>query len=616
MPLYSAPVGDTITVNADLAGAQERPQIVPLTGGGHAVLWHDTSPGGRTVTEARIFAADGTPLAPESSVLDDILRAQSPFAAIADAAGGVLAVDTTRSLDVGGDIEAQTVDSAGGAVGDPIVVNTLTSSIQRMPDAARLANGSAVVVWESLAVEGTFADLGISARSLTAGGTGGAEIRVNTTTSGDQTAPQVASLAGGGFVTVWNGPEGVYGQRFDAAGAATGSEFRIDSVPPGELPAGGVHVEGLGGGGFLTVWNQAVGGTPRYFGQVFDASGARAGGTIAVSTTTEHDVSGPPSITALSSGGALVAWGSNGLAGGVHPPGFYMQRITADGRLEGGETLLYDSTGIQSFDVTLVALPDGDVLAAWSAVSPDDGRGDIQVQYVITAGEIDGTDAADRLRGADGADRIRGFGGDDTILGFDGADTLIGGAGHDSILGGESASDLRDVIYGGDGNDVIDGGYGNDELRGDAGNDYIAGGFGADTVIGGTGDDTLTGSAFGDLIFGGDGFDFINGGFGSDRVNGGAGGDRLFHLGIADHGNDWIQDYSSAEGDVLVYGGSATRSQFQVNVTTTPTAGADTVQEAFVIYRPTGQILWALVDGDGQDAINLSLGGQVFDLMG
>ena len=67
-----------------------------------------------------------------------------------------------------------------------------------------------------------------------------------------------------------------------------------------------------------------------------------------------------------------------------------------------------------------------------------------------------------------------------------------------------------------------------------------------------TDDDTLTGSAFGDEIFGGDGFDFINGGFGSDRVNGGAGGDRLFHLGIADHGSDWIQDFSNAEGDVLV----------------------------------------------------------------
>ncbi|MDO6800692.1 calcium-binding protein [Shimia thalassica] len=177
------------------------------------------------------------------------------------------------------------------------------------------------------------------------------------------------------------------------------------------------------------------------------------------------------------------------------------------------------------------------------------------------------------------------------------------------------------MIYGGAGNDSIDGGYGNDELRGDAGNDTIAGGFGAGTVIGGTGNDILTGSAFGDQIFGGDGDDFINGGFGFDLLNGGADADRFFHIGIADHGSDWVQDYNAAEGDVLQIGiGGAARSQFQVNSTHTATAagersGDDDIEEAFVIYRPTGQILWALVDGAGQSSINLRIGGNVFDLM-
>ena len=70
------------------------------------------------------------------------------------------------------------------------------------------------------------------------------------------------------------------------------------------------------------------------------------------------------------------------------------------------------------------------------------------------------------------------------------------------------------------------------------------------TVIGGVGDDVLTGSALSDEIFGGDGNDFVNGGFGHDRVNGGDDGDRFFHIGVADHGSDWIQDYDAAEGDV------------------------------------------------------------------
>ncbi|MEQ9696149.1 hypothetical protein WNE31_18315, partial [Shimia sp. SDUM112013] len=123
------------------------------------------------------------------------------------------------------------------------------------------------------------------------------------------------------------------------------------------------------------------------------------------------------------------------------------------------------------------------------------------------------------------------------------------------------------------------------------------------------------------MIFGGDGDDFVNGGFGHDLVNGGTGGDRFFHIGVLGHGSDWIQDYDAAEGDILQFGnGSATRSQFQVNFTHTTNAagersGDDSTEEAFVIYRPTGQIMWALVDGGGQDSINLQIGGELFELL-
>ncbi|ETX26663.1 calcium-binding protein [Roseivivax isoporae] len=202
------------------------------------------------------------------------------------------------------------------------------------------------------------------------------------------------------------------------------------------------------------------------------------------------------------------------------------------------------------------------------------------------------------------------------LQGHTGSDTLIGSAGADDLQGGATPDDLRDVSYGGAGNDMIDGGYGNDDLHGGAGADTIAGGFGADTVIGNGGDDVITGGAFSDLLFGGDGMDFVNGGFGSDRVNGGAGADRFFHAGSEGHGSDWIRDFFHAEGDTLVWGGGAAREdQFQVNIATTPGAGDAHVEEAFVIHRPTGQILWALVDGAGEDGLMLQIGGASYDLL-
>ena len=225
----------------------------------------------------------------------------------------------------------------------------------------------------------------------------------------------------------------------------------------------------------------------------------------------------------------------------------------------------------------------------------------------------------DLLCGGAGNDSLDGGTGADTVRGGDGLDTLLGGEGNDSILGGETTADLRDVIYGGAGNDTIDGGYGNDSVSGDDGNDSLDGNFGADTLIGNAGNDTLNGGPLADLLFGGPGDDFLNGGFGSDRLNGGAGADHFYHFGIASHGSDWIQDYSTVEGDVLQFGNAAAKAtQFQVNYAETPGAGAAGVAEAFVIYKPTGQIVWALVDGAAQQHIELQIGSSpvLHDLLG
>ena len=211
---------------------------------------------------------------------------------------------------------------------------------------------------------------------------------------------------------------------------------------------------------------------------------------------------------------------------------------------------------------------------------------------------------------------LNGLAGDDSLIGSSGADTLIGGDGNDTIKGSDTDTDLRDAIYGGDGNDEISGAHGNDELRGDNGNDTIDGGFGVDTVIGGNGNDVLSGGAFSDVVFGGNGNDFINGGFGSDRLNGGEGADQFFHIGVEGHGSDWIQDFSNTQDDILVFGNTAASiDDFQVNFAETDGAGDSGTHEAFVIYKPTGQIMWALVDGGDQDQIHLRIDGTDYDLL-
>jgi Ca2+-binding RTX toxin-like protein len=301
-----------------------------------------------------------------------------------------------------------------------------------------------------------------------------------------------------------------------------------------------------------------------------------------------------------------------------------LQRDVIDG-LGGNDTI----TGLDGND-TLTGGDGDDVMDGGPGTDTMTGGAGDDVMIGGTGDDtLDGGAGADLIRGGVGNDLIHagpsdgrlgdtvfGESGNDTIYGSDGADSLNGQHDDDIIYGGVTENDLADTISGGVGDDWIDAGYGNDLCYGSWGDDTILGGFGADTLVGQVGDDLISGGALSDLIFGGDGNDFLNGGFGSDRLNGGAGADRFFHLGVADHGSDWIQDYDAAAGDVLMFGGAgATRAQFQVNTTETANAGTAGVDEAFVIHRPTGQILWALVDGGAQGAINIQIGAQIFDLL-
>jgi hypothetical protein len=62
----------------------------------------------------------------------------------------------------------------------------------------------------------------------------GSEFKVNTHTENYQAQTSVSGLGGGGFVVTWESVQdgsfqGVYGQRYSAAGARVGSEFRVNT---------------------------------------------------------------------------------------------------------------------------------------------------------------------------------------------------------------------------------------------------------------------------------------------------------------------------------------------------------------------------------------------------
>lgn len=214
-----------------------------------------------------------------------------------------------------------------------------------------------------------------------------------------------------------------------------------------------------------------------------------------------------------------------------------------------------------------------------------------------------------------GADVLTGNGAANVLQSGDGMDTVQGASGDDQILAGADAADKHDLAHGGAGNDTVNGGSGNDWVYGDDGADSLVAGQGADTLNGGTGNDTLLCGAWGDALFGGDGNDVLNGGLGHDQETGGAGADQFVHDLSDTLGGDWIADYSASQGDVLVFtGATASAQDFSVQ-TLSAGAGAPGVDEVEIVYTPTGQVIWTLVDGAAQAQIWVQSGGQSFDLL-
>ena len=86
----------------------------------------------------------------------------------------------------------------------------------------------------------------------------GAEFLINTHTSNNQQSPSVTSLADGGFVVTWmsynqdGSSWGIYGQRYAADGAASGSEFLINTHTSSNQQS--PSVTSLADGGFVVTW--------------------------------------------------------------------------------------------------------------------------------------------------------------------------------------------------------------------------------------------------------------------------------------------------------------------------------------------------------------------------
>ncbi|HWR04557.1 MAG TPA: cadherin-like domain-containing protein, partial [Humidesulfovibrio sp.] len=626
------------------------PSVAALSGGRFVVAWAAADADGYGVW-CNVFDAGGNPLGQERRVNTWTEKDQSHVSVSSLSGGGyVVAWASEGQNGPYTSIQAQRFDDAGVPQGGEFRVNASAQSENLMPVVTGMADGGFMIAWSGYQADGD--NWGACARRFDASGIAqGGDILLNTTSQDIQSMPQIASLAGGHFVAVWQSnlqdgsSTGVYAQIFDSKGGKIGGELQINTWT--DDYQGAPQVVTLAGGGFVVAWTSYFEDMSYHgiYARRFGEDGSPLGPEFIVN---EDDRAGSqlyPRLAALPDGGFAVSWASynNALVN--------QRSFLADGTPTSSFVTRGSFNGTEYAAPTLAALDNGETVVVWQTAAtqtaPTELRAQISGQYgssfasMYLSGSdgndtLQGAEAADILRGRQGRDMLSGGAGDDILDGGAGADTLSGGAGEDTASykysgqavqvnllsglaqGGDAEGDSlqsienvqgsgfgdtltgdaganrleggagADSLYGGAGDDtlvidradldsgILDGGEGLDTLRvvedgggyvlklagrgieqafgsngadtiigdgqhnglhGGAGADVLSGAGGNDTLDGGAGNDALSGDDGADVLTGGEGMDYLSGGEGADSLSGGAGDDVL--LGGA--GNDTLR---------------------------------------------------------------------------
>jgi hypothetical protein len=258
--------------------------------------------------------------------------------------------------------------------GSEFVVNTFTTLFQRVPSVAADASGDFVVVWHSRPQDGSGYGI-FGQRFNTAGAPRGIEFQVNTYTTGYQRYPRVASSASGRFVVVWQSAGqdgsgyGIRARRYDTTGASLGAEIPVNAYTTGAQTKPSVAVDAAGN--FVVAWTSAGqdGNLEGVFARRFNAAGGAVGGEFQVNTTT-FSVQSYPAVAWRPGGGFVVVWSSFS-QDYLNSWAVIGRRFNAAGQAEGAEFVVNGYTTSEQLLPSVTPAGNGELVVAWQSYTQD-----------------------------------------------------------------------------------------------------------------------------------------------------------------------------------------------------------------------------------------------------
>jgi Ca2+-binding RTX toxin-like protein len=370
-----ATVGSEILVNTTTAGQQLDAMITMLTDGRFVVAWEDLSSGTSDI-RAQVFNPDGTHSGTEILVNATTAGTQGAPTVTALASGAFLIAWQDQGQ-TGGDTSGSAVRArmfaSDGSAGGEFLVNTTTAAGQFAPTVATLADGRVVVAW----ADDSAGTTDIRAQAFNPDGTpSGAELLLNATTAGSQARPAITTLADGRYVVAWEDTSGgsseIRARIFAADGTPFGAEISVNTTTTGvqDFPA----IAGLAGGGFVVAWtdNSHTGDDTSLAAvraQIFAADGSPVGAEFLVNATTSSSQSGA-TIAVLDDGRFVIAFTDQSETGGdVSSHAVRAQVFNPDGTRSGDEFLVNTTTAAAQNGAAVAALTNYQFAVAWTDFS-------------------------------------------------------------------------------------------------------------------------------------------------------------------------------------------------------------------------------------------------------
>ncbi|MEM7584607.1 MAG: hypothetical protein AAF560_14550 [Acidobacteriota bacterium] len=384
-------VGPEFPVNTYTTGNQQHASVAADADGNFVVVWQsDTAPGYSVATIlGQRFDSAGLAIGGEfqPSINPDEDNLQPDVAMRPD--GEFVVTWISPSIIPGTNFVAVRRHLADASPLDIFIADGSTANASRAPDIGYAADGSMVVVWDDITSGGDDSSgRSVQARRIAADGMPLAnEFQVNTYTTDDQENAAVAIADDGSFWVVWESVgsaaspnRGIMGQRFDAAGAPVGDEFRVsinteeDSLQP--------DIAATPNGDFVVVW-----ASPTIAPEAKIAAGRRysSDGTLLEGFIANGSTAGNvrrPAIAVEGDGSFVVAWDDGpGVADlGLEQLGgdereIEAQRFSAEGAKIGGPFRV--NTAVIDFQTRpAVAAADQRFVVVWESLGVDgDGTG-------------------------------------------------------------------------------------------------------------------------------------------------------------------------------------------------------------------------------------------------